>query len=80
MKIQFVDYKNKEHDIVNCDVESAYKIAMKYLEENNKKTAPVVRFWTEDDGYTAVLDYGSHSEFVKFKGTTEEVKKIIGVK
>lgn len=79
MKIQFIDYKNNKHDIADCDAKSAYKIAMQYLNDNNKKTSPVVRFWTEDNGHTAVLDYGSYSEFVKFRGTAEEVAKLIGI-
>lgn len=80
MKVQFIDYENKEHDIANCDAKSAYKTAMQYLESNNKKTTPVVRFWIEDDGCTAVLDYGSYSEFVKFRGTAEEVTELIDIK
>jgi hypothetical protein len=79
MKVQFIGYKNEEYDIADCDVKAAFKIAMKYLKDNNKKTTPAVRFWAEDDGHTVVLDYGSHSEFVKFKGTTEEVAEFMKI-
>ena len=79
MKIQFIDYENNEHDIADCNPNAAFKTAMQYLDDNNKKTAPVVRCWTEDDGHTAVLDYGSYSEFVKFKGTVEEVAEFMKI-
>lgn len=79
MKIQFIDYKNKEHDIADCDPMSARKTAIKYLDDNNKRTALMVRYWTEDDGHTVVFDYGSHCEFIKFKGTAEEVTEFMKI-
>lgn len=79
MKVVFKDHTGKETIVAeNCTVDSTWKVAMTWLRENDKTMSPSVRLWANETGDMATMDYGSHTEFIYFYGTVNDIKKLIG--